>query len=182
MRRPLLLATIIAALAAPFSSSSAQVGFGVAAGPSMPHGDFEAAAKSGYHADALLSIGVPLLPVGARIEGSFSEFDYKIGTNDAKARIVFGTANVELSTPGIVAPYLIGGIGMYRATAECSGCTTSSTKVGYNGGVGLKLGLAGFSVFAEARYHYIAGPSDPTNAGVASSSTQFIPLSVGLTF
>jgi hypothetical protein len=41
--------------------------------------------------------------------------------------------------------------------------------------------LTGFSAFAEARYHYIAGPSDPTNGGI-KSSTQFIPISFGVRF
>jgi opacity protein-like surface antigen len=159
----------------------AQVGVGVAAGLSAPLGDFGKAAESGYHATGLVTIGVPLLPVGARLEGSFSEFNYKDATNDAKARILYATANAVLSTPGIIGPYLIGGVGIYRATAECSTCTTESTKIGFNGGGGLKIGLAGFAVFVEARYHYIGGASDPTNGGI-KSSTQFVPISVGLTF
>ena len=45
----------------------------------------------------------------------------------------------------------------------------------------IKVGLGGLSAFVEARYHYVPGASDPTTGG-AKSSTQFIPLSVGVTF
>jgi hypothetical protein len=175
------LFAIAMALALPVGASGAQVGLGVAAGPSMSHGDFGKVANSGYHVTGLLTIGIPLAPVGGRVEASFSEFNYK-GATDVKARIVSVTANAEVSAPGLLGPYLIGGIGMYHSTAECSSCTTSGTKVGYNGGVGLKIGLAGFSAFVEARYHYIAGPNDPTNGGVSGASTQFIPISFGVTF
>lgn len=181
MTRKLSMIAALALLAVPAASAHAQLGFGAAAGVTAPVGDFRNAAESGYHVTGLVTVGIPLLPVGGRLEGSFSEFNYKNTTNSAKARIVSGTANVVLSTPGFIGPYLIGGIGAYHSTAECSGCSTSSTKVGYNGGGGLQLGLAGISVFVEARYHYVPGANDPTNGGV-KSSTQFIPLSVGVTF
>jgi len=177
-----LVTAALALLAVPVLSGNAQVGVGIAAGVSAPLGDFGKATQSGYHATGMLTIGVPLLPVGARLEGSFSQFDYKATpSNDAKARILYATANAELSAPGIIAPYLIGGVGMYHATAECGTCATSSTRIGFNGGGGLKIGLAGFSVFVEARFHYIGGASNPTNGGV-KSSTQFIPVSAGVTF
>jgi opacity protein-like surface antigen len=171
----------LALLVLPLVASRAQIGYGVAAGASAPLGDFGKAVESGYHLTGLVTLGIPLAPVGGRLEGSFSEFNYKNVANGAKARILSATANGTLSTPGIVGPYFIGGIGVYRATAECSTCTTSSTKVGFNGGGGMKIGIGALSVFAEARYHYIGGASDPTNGGV-KSSTQFIPLSFGLTF
>jgi hypothetical protein len=176
-----VMAAALAVFAAPMAIAQAQIGYGLAAGVSAPLGDFGDAADAGYHLTGLLRLGVPLAPVGLRVEGSFSEFKYTNSSRDAKARLVYGTANVVLSSPGIVAPYVIGGAGIYHASAVCGTCTTTSTKVGYNGGAGLKLGLSGFSAFVEARYHYIPGASDPTNGGV-KSSTQFIPVSVGVTF
>ncbi len=181
MSRKLVTAAALAVLTAPIANAHAQMGFGLAAGISAPTGDFGKAADAGYHVTGLLRFGIPLAPVGLRLEGSFSEFKYKSSAVDAKARLVSGIANAVFSSPGIVAPYVIGGVGIYHAWAACGSCTTSSTKVGYNGGAGLKLGLSGFSAFVEARYHYIPGASDPTTAGV-KSSTQFIPVSVGVTF
>lgn len=176
-----LLTAAIAVFVLPFVTAIAQVGVGVAGGVSAPLGDFGKVAKSGYHVTGLLALRAPLAPVGGRVEGSFSEFKYKGVTDGAKARILSATANAVFSAPGIVGPYLIGGVGIYHATAECSSCNTSSTKVGFNGGGGVKVGLGGLSVFVEARYHYIPGASDPTTGGV-KSSTQFIPVSLGLTF
>jgi Outer membrane protein beta-barrel domain len=182
MTRKSLVATF-AALTFPMALAQAQVGFGVAAGASVPMGDFSDVASTGYQASALLNLSVPLLPIGFRFEGSIGEYDYKGGALavGAKARIVSGTANVMLSTPGIIGPYLIGGVGYYRVSAECSGCSTTNDKVGFNGGAGLKIGLGGLSAFAEARYHYIPGASDATTGG-KKSNTQFVPLSVGVTF
>ncbi|MEO7458320.1 MAG: outer membrane beta-barrel protein [Gemmatimonadaceae bacterium] len=183
MKRTLLTAASLALLALPASAAHAQIGFGVAGGPSFPMGDFKKAVDGGYHITGIANLGIPLLPVGLRFEGSFSEFDYKSGlsTTDAKARVISGVANAILSTPGILGPYLIGGIGVYNASAQCSGCSSSDTKVGFNGGAGFKIGLAGLAVFAEARYHYVPGGTDATTAGTRSA-TQFVPLSVGITF
>ena len=183
MTRKLFAIAAIAALVLPVTAVQAQVGFGVAGGYSKPVGDFNKIAESGYHVSGLVNIGIPLAPIGFRLEGTFSEFDYKgaLSANGAKARILSATGNAILSTPGLLGPYFIGGLGIYRATAECSTCSKSSTKVGFNGGAGFKVGLAGLAVFAEARYHYIPGDSAPTTAGI-KSSTQFIPVSVGITF
>lgn len=179
----LLTAAALAAFALPAPTARAQIGLGLAAGLSVPQGDFGKVAKSGYHVTGLIAVGAPLIPIGLRVEGTFSEFDYKasLGGNGEKARLLYATANAVLTSPGIIAPYLIGGVGIYHATAVCDLCTTSNTRGGFNGGIGVKFGLTGFSAFAEARYHYIAGPSDPTNGGI-KSSTQFIPISFGVRF
>lgn len=179
----LLTAAALAAFALPAATARAQFGFGLAAGPSYPKGDFGKVTDAGYHVTGLIAFRPATAPVGFRVDGSFSEFNYKssLGRPGAKARLVYLTANAVLTSPGTMAPYLIGGFGIYDASAKCDLCTTSSTKGGFNGGVGYRLGLAGFSAFLEARFHYIAGPSDPTNGGV-KSSTQFIPISFGARF
>jgi hypothetical protein len=183
MPRKLLAAAVLSMFAFPFATGQAQLHYGVAGGLSAPLGDFGDVADAGYHLTGLLSVSMPLAPIGFRIEGSFNEFKYKssISSIDAKARIWSGTANAVLSSPGIIGPYLIGGLGIYNAYASCDGCNSSSTKGGLNGGAGLKLGLSGFSAFIEARYHYIPGGSDATTAGT-KSSTQYIHISVGVTF
>lgn len=183
MSRTLLTVSVLAALALPLAVANAQLGFGVAAGPSLALGDFGNAVDAGYHVTGIVNISVPLAPVGVRLEGSFNNFNFKssFASIDAKARIYSGTANVVLSTPGILGPYLIGGIGAYNTSAVCTGCTGSDTKVGFNGGGGFKFGLGNLSAFAEARYHYVPAASNATTGG-SNSSTQFIPLSVGVTF
>jgi len=178
-----LLTAALAVLALPVATAQAQMHYGVAAGLSAPEGDFGKVADAGYHVTGLVTVSAPLAPVGLRVEGSFSEFNYKstLSSTSAKARLLSATANAVFASPGIMGPYLVGGLGIYRASAECSGCSTSSTKGGFNGGAGFRFGLSGFSAFLEARFHYIPGASDATTGGV-KSSTQFIPISFGLTF
>ena len=138
MSRKLLTAATLAVFALPAATAQAQIGYGVAAGLSAPRADFGSVADAGYHLTGLMTFSAPLAPVGLRVEGSFSEFNYKssLVTTSAKARLLSATANAVLSSPGIMGPYLIGGLGIYRASSVCSTCSTSSTKLGFNGGAG----------------------------------------------
>ena len=60
MKRVALLVSL--ALAAAPALAAAQVGFGAAAGASLPMGDFGKGANTGYHAQVSLDVGVPLSP------------------------------------------------------------------------------------------------------------------------
>jgi hypothetical protein len=184
MSRRLLTAVAVAMLALSATTAHAQVGYGVAAGFSAPIGDFGNVADFGFQATGLVTISAPLAPIGLRVEGSFSEFNYATLAlaPSGKVRILYATANAVFSSPGIAGPYLIGGAGFYNSKSVCDRCTASSSKVGFNGGGGFKIGVGGYSAFVEARYHYIPGANSPTNGGNSSSNTQFIPLSFGLTF
>ena len=198
MSRRRLIWLIVVAAAAPGTPLPAQTSFALAAGFSGPRGDLGHAVNTGYHVLASIATDAGMyLPTGrdraqrsnagspfrVRVDGGVTEFKYKLPTNatNAKARVLSGTANALVSPPRFGGGYIIGGIGVYQMTAECDGCTTSTTKGGANGGVGYELRLTRIRLFAEARYHYIAGPSDPTNGGVRSS-TQFVPISLGVIF
>lgn len=183
MSRQLAFAALLM-FAVPVASARAQTSLGVAAGLTTPSGDFDRLADAGFHVTGLLTLAAPLAPLRLRAEASLSDFKYAgtFGAGGAKARILSGTANAVLKVPQLAGPYIIAGLGIYRMTAECDGCTASATKGGFNGGAGFQIGLGTLSAFAEARFHYIAGPSDPTTAGVKNSSTRLIPISVGLTF
>ncbi|MDB4916625.1 MAG: hypothetical protein JWM95_4269 [Gemmatimonadetes bacterium] len=180
MLRRTTFVAVVALLAGPFAVAESQVGFGVAAGLSAPIGNFGDAVESGYHLTGIVNLAIPLAPVGFRFEGSYNSFNYQSSLSSAasgaSSRILSGTANVVFSTPGLLGPYLIGGIGAYNTSAQCSSCNSSSTNLGFNGGVGMKLGLAGFSAFAEARLHRVSG------SGAGSGSLMYVPVSVGLTF
>lgn len=185
MSRRLLTWILFAAVAAPGASLSAQANFGIAAGYSGARGDFGNAVNAGYHVGASLQLSHALSPIRARFDAGLANFKYKIrsaSVGDASARVLSATADAVVAPAQFGGAYVIGGVGVYRMSAECDGCTTTNTRGGLNGGVGYDVRLTGFTVFAEARYHYIAGPSDPTNAGVKGSSTQFFPISVGLRF
>lgn len=156
---------------------------GIAAGVSMPQGDFKDAAGSGLNATVALGLGMPMLPVGLRIEGSYNRFPFGGAFKDAADlagekgnwSIASATANVTLGLPLsaiVVSPYLIAGGGMYWAGCSTTGCSTDS-KFGYNAGLGVKLRAVLLSGYIEARYHSVQADG---------GSTSFIPLTLGIMF
>jgi opacity protein-like surface antigen len=196
-----VLGLIISAAAAPVSAQaivSSPVRFGIMGGATIPLSDLSDEAKTGWNAGALVTIGVPLVPVSFRIDGQWHQMKGKSSSAiPTDFRVIDGTANV-VYTFGAALPtkfYLIGGAGVYNeraksqdaicdpVTLECRVLKGSSTKFGLNAGVGFKFQLTGFATFIEARYHNVIhgsaiGDADTSNA----KSLQFLPISVGITF
>jgi len=82
------------------------------------------------------------------------------------------TGNLVYSIPSeTVAPYLIGGAGLYNIGG--SGGGGSSNKFGWAIGGGITMPLSGFDTFLEARYNQVQG-----NGG----SSKFIPITFGVMF
>lgn len=194
------LGLVLSAAAAPLHAQaivSSPVRFGIMGGATLPLSDFKDDAKTGWNAGALITIGVPLVPVSFRVDGQWQQLQGKTilgngpggGTLTSRTdfRIIDGTANV-VYTFGAALPtkfYLIGGLGVYneRAKDQATDITASSTKFGLNGGVGFKFQLTGFATFIEARYHNVIhgtaiGDVNSSNA----KSLQFIPITIGITF
>ena len=191
-----VLGLILSAAAAPLSAQaivSSPVRFGIMGGATIPLSDLKNEAKTGWNAGALVTIGVPLVPVSFRIDGQWHQMSSKglsgfTSTSEfPDFRIIDGTANV-VYTFGAALPtkfYLIGGVGAYneRARDPVSDVSVSSTKFGLNGGVGFKFQLTGFSTFIEARYHnVIHGTAIGAGSSSGAKSVQFLPISVGITF
>jgi hypothetical protein len=118
---------ILAAGSAPLSAQvivSRPVRFGLAGGATVPVSDMSDVSKTGWHAGALLDIGVPLFPLGFRIDAMWNQLgkkDTPFGT--VKNRIIDGTANAVYSF-GAMSPtkfYLIGGVGVYNMKTEVEG-------------------------------------------------------------
>ena len=185
-----VLGLIISAGAAPISAQaivSSPVRFGIMGGATIPLSDLSDFNKTGWNAGALVTIGVPLVPVSFRIDGQWQQLQHKDVEFPADLRIIDGTANV-VYTFGAALPtkfYLIGGAGVYneRFKDPDSDVSASGTKFGLNAGVGFKFQLTGFATFIEARYHNVFNGSDvgDTSSGDARS-VQFIPITVGITF
>lgn len=200
MKRTMLAAAAVA-VAALFSvapAAQAQMAnpaqFGIIAGASLPIGDLGDAAETGYHIGGLVNFRPAVSPLGLRAEvvyhnmsgktirgTDFPEFSPFIGSLNAMYE--FGATN----TMSTVKPYFIGGIGGYNyEVPEITGIeggvvrkASRETKFGLNGGIGTRFALAGFSTFAEARFHNIFVGSE---GGNAASSMRFIPLSFGIAF
>jgi uncharacterized protein YaiE (UPF0345 family) len=164
-------------------------------GATLPLSEFSDANKTGWNAGALLSIGVPLVPVSFRVDGQWHQLSGKdISTlggaggssSFPNVRVIDGTANV-VYTFGAALPtkfYLIGGAGVYNVRftdPNDSDVHASGTKFGLNGGVGFKFQLTGFATFIEARYHNVIHGT-AVNDDTDEKSLQFVPISVGITF
>lgn len=189
-----VLGLTLSAAAAPISAQaivSSPVRFGIMGGATIPLSDLKDEAKTGWNAGALVTIGVPLVPVSFRIDGQWHQMNGKIAPDGVSRfpdfRIIDGTANV-VYTFGAALPtkfYVIGGIGAYneRARDPVADVSASSTKFGLNAGVGFKFQLTGFATFIEARYHNVIHGSVIGDASSSNAkSLQFLPISVGITF
>lgn len=178
MNKPLFALLAAGVLAATPSAASAQIstGLSIAAGLSLPSGDLSEGVESGYNAAVGLNIGVPLLPVGLRIEGGYNAFEAKNNV-DVTTNIVSGTVN---GTFGLGLPYVIGGLGYYRAQSKgtVAGVRVdgSESAAGINGGVGFTFPLGLLSTFAEIRYHKMLGDKDK------GADAAYIPITFGIKF
>ena len=142
----------------------------LAGGLSLPVSDFGDGEQSGYNGTIGLNFGAPLIPVGARIEGSINGFNHKNNVS-GDTRILSATANAIV---GLGMPYLIGGVGYYSARAKFGTLTSDSqNSAGFNIGAGLSFPLPALSPFVEVRYHQLLGDND---------GIKFIPITFGIKF
>lgn len=174
-RRVIALAAIATALVSAPVALEAQspVRFGLAAGATLPQGDVGDAFGTGYHVSGLIGFKPATSPVGFRGEVMFHSFGGKeeVGLDGENLNMLAGLVNAELGFGGTTArPYLIGGLGMYRSTLADF---DAETDFGFNIGGGVDFALAGFSTFAEVRFHSIQTEGDATNV---------IPISFGIRF
>ena len=163
------LAVAAAGLVFGAADAQAQVSFGIAGGPTFPMGNLGDAVDMGYHVQASAAFSLPMLPVGIQADGMFTRFAFS-DVDDANAQIISGAINavINLPTPGVT-PYIIGGVGYYNLSDDVSDEDVNDFGINVDGGV--RLGLPGLSVFAEARLH---------NVFTEGESTRFVPLSIGI--
>ena len=76
MRRSFMQGAIVLVLFtfAPMTRSSGQVALGVGVGPAIPLGDLGDVANTGWRALGTVAIGVPLVPVGLRLDAAYDRF------------------------------------------------------------------------------------------------------------
>jgi hypothetical protein len=172
MTRRLLVVLAASLFAAAPASLSAQ-SISLAGGLSVPTSNFGDTYQSGYNGTLGFNFGAPLIPVGARLEGSINGFNAK-GSGNGDFRVLSATAN---ATFGLGMPYIIGGLGYYNARVKATVGTLTATQTnsgaGFNIGAGLSFPLPALSPFLEVRYHQMTGD----NSGV-----KFIPITFGIKF
>jgi hypothetical protein len=170
--------------------SRSPIQFGLMGGATIPMGDVDNFVKTGWNAGALLNFGFANSPVNLRVDGSWNQMDYKCtDCGGEKLRLIDGTADAVFSF-GSKSPaqfYILGGLGVYnfKPTGNNNNLDFSSgstTKIGLNGGVGVKFTAGPIAPFVEARYHYVFSGDNLSNGNGQSAKFQMIPISVGLTF
>jgi hypothetical protein len=175
MRKTTWMAALFVVLAAP-ASAAAQVSFGVGGGPITALGDFSNEVGTGWHAQASLSVGVPLLPVGGRADLLYQRFpDVEGGSFQQLGGLANATVGLPLPLV-VISPYAIGGVGAFRHSGpdEDHGDHVhegeDGTAAAWNVGAGVRLGLPGISASLEARY---------LDAG---NGVRSVPVTVGIRF
>jgi hypothetical protein len=182
MRRWILVATWCA-LFCPTAPIEAQrpISIGIAGGVSVPVGDLRDGVGTGWHALGTLALSTLMQPLGLRLDIAYNHFAFtdEMETTlgeDGSQTVGSATLNATYRLPmtnSPLSPYLITGLGAYRT--ECSvgpGCGTT-TRYGWNIGLGTKLYVLGFRSFLEARYHR-------TDRG--DSDVHFFPVTFGVMF
>ena len=158
------------------------VSVGVGAGVAVPVGALRHDVNPGLRALAMLDLGVPEMPFSLRVDAAYDRLGFQstpVGSarQETGARTV-ASASVNLTLISsdwerVVSPYAIAGVGFSRI--GCAGRTDcgASTQMGWNVGLGMRLGLFGLRGFTEARMHCVPKT-------VADDC--YIPVTLGLRF
>ena len=177
--RALRLAAAAAALtagAATAAQAQSPVKFGIAGGVALPVSDLADGYEAGYNGTVTLALNAPLLPLGLRVDGMFNRLAGKDDAVLAAPDIDVSSVNANLTYNLIPLPaakvYLIGGAGYYSTKLRDTGLDAEG-KIGYNGGVGVRLGM-GTQLFVEGRYHRVNLDND--------AKLEFVPVTIGVMF
>lgn len=177
------IAAIAAAGLPAAAEAQGSLRFGVSVGASLPVGDLGEANDVGFALGAHALYDFPLFPPDLRFEIQHNRM--KESQGGANTLVTSGTVNLEWQpaiSPGLVAPYLTGGIGGYFIQATLRGSTPTTTRYddvmtfGINAGGGIRFQLTGVGAYVEARYHW-ADHDD-----IVAGTVTYVPLVFGLTF
>ena len=158
------------------------VSVGVGAGFVVPIGALRHDVNPGLRALAMVDLGVPEMPFALRVDAAYDRLGFQSAPVGAAGRetgartVASASVNLTLISSDwerVVSPYAIAGVGFSRI--GCAGRTDcgSSTQMGWNVGLGMRLGLFGLRGFTEARMHCVPKT-------VADDC--YIPVTVGLRF
>ena len=181
MRIPKAVAALVMGMLVGASALQAQgAEFSLGGGLDIPLGDFDDAAKMGFHGLAGVSVVPNNWPVGIQVDGNYTRFSDDTPL-DVKFQLIYGTANLiykfKTSEETRFRPYLIGGGGVYNFKVKGddvpSGIDDSETKFGINAGAGFDFKAGSAGIFIEGRFHDVF---------TSGSNTTFIPLTVGVRF
>jgi hypothetical protein len=163
---------------------------GLGAGGTVPTGDLGTFSEPGFNVGGFVQFRPPLSVVGVRGELQYHRNNFKQswlddlgvppGTTAHWGTLYLGAAAVmETMPPGSpIGWFLVLGGGMYDIKVTGSDGTMSAssegvTKLGFNGGAGLRLRVGAASLYVESRYHHV--PTD-------GETFTFVPVMFGVVF
>ncbi len=185
--------------------SGMSVQFGVMGGAAMPVGDVAFVTHLDWSLGALMSVGAPQSHLSFRLDGQWQQLAgirqpiaaelVCLGCQNAPApraqsyRVLDVTTNAvyNLAPTAATSFYLIGGVGAYneRQYDPASEESASVTRLGVNGGAGVRFRVFKHQTFAEARYHNIIGAHSFASGEFQENRSQtfeFVPINVGFIF
>ena len=183
------LAVVVALPAMVSAQESRPVTFGVSGGLALPIGDLGKGYSSGFDVTGHLAFKpASFTSLSFRGDVSFDRFGAKnsVGSTDVNLRAIGVTGNAiysfPQSSPAVVRPYVIVGVGGFNTKSSFKNSTVSlespsSTDVGVQGGGGINFQLSGFTTFVEAKFVNVFSGS-----GGNSSSATWIPITFGFRF
>jgi len=145
--------------------------FGLGGGLIVPTGDYNTVDKTGWHVLGKVDIGIPMSPIGVRIDGMYGQTSHRSPLT-GNTKLAGGTADAVWHIPTMVPgfkPYLLAGVGMFNWNPGGG----SETKFTWGGGIGTSIGVGPMHGFAEGRYMSIQA---------SGGSLKFLPVTVGLSF
>jgi opacity protein-like surface antigen len=115
------------------------------------------------------------LPVSVRAEAAYNQFGFQGSGGNINIPSFTGNLAYELPLGMSFTPYAIGGVGLYRPSADLGGGNTGTENdFGWNIGGGVKIPLSSsFETFIEARYNSVNSNG---------STFSFVPITVGVLF
>jgi hypothetical protein len=167
----LALAVTVGSVASVATVTAQSARFGLGGGLVAPMSDYKTTDKTGWHVFGKVDIGIPLSPVGVRVDAMYGQTSYQSPLT-GNTKLAGGTADLVWKIPTAVPgfkPYVVGGLGLYNVNRGGG----SATKFAWGGGLGTSIGVGPIHGFAEARYISIQ---------LGGGSLKFIPLTVGLSF
>ncbi len=164
----LVVSALVVSALAFGESAEAQTRFGIAAGAAVPTGDFADFAKSGFNVEGSVEFKPMTMPFGIRGDLSYNRFGVDVSGLDGNFTALGGALNAVFQMAGVgAAPYVIVGPTITNLDGEITGTSAGDvegeTKIGAQGGVGVKFPLSGFTSKVEARYNTIFTEDSNTN-------------------
>lgn len=171
----LAVAGIVAAVPVAQAQSYNPFQIGASGGIAFPTGDLGNATNTGYNIAVSVGYKPQLMPLAVRGEAAYNQFGFQGGGGNINIPSFTGNLEYELPLGMSFTPYAIGGVGLYRPSADLGGGNTGTENdFGWNIGGGVKIPLStSFETFIEARYNSV-------NSNGATFS--FIPVTVGVMF